>query len=742
MNRPESTATAPAKSPTTEERVSALLAEMTLSEKVGQMSQIAGTGGISDGLRNAVREGNVGSILNEIDTLTLNEIQRVAVEESRLGIPIIIGRDIIHGFQTMLPIPLGQAATWNPDLVEKGARMSAIEGRSAGIHWTFAPMIDVTRDPRWGRIAESPGEDPYLTGVMAAAMVKGFQGNDLSAPNSMAACAKHFAAYGYSEAGKDYAYVNISESELRNVVLPPFKAAADAGVATFMTAFSDVNGIPATGNAFLTRKILREEWKYPGFVVSDWDSVIQLTTHGFSENEKEAAYEAVTAGVDMEMASQTYLYNIEALVAEGRISVATIDELVSNILRVKFDLGLFEHPFTDPADFPEKGNTEHLETAKAAALESIVLLKNDYNVLPLNADELQNVAIIGPMADDGHEQMGTWTFDGVESWCQTPLLSIRERLKGKANIHVARGLETSRSKDRKRFKEALEAAEKSETVIMFMGEEAILSGEAHCRADIDLPGAQNELLSEISKLGKTTILVIMAGRPLTLDQTRHYTNAMLYAWHPGTMGGPAIADVIFGDTAPSGKLPVTFPKHVGQIPIYYNHRLSGKPATHDSFTYIDDIPRRAPQTSVGNTSFHMDAGFEPLYPFGFGLSYTRFHYGEVRLSAHEFKIGEGIEVYVDLTNVGEKRGAEVAQLYIRDRFGSISRPVRELKGFRKVWLEPGETKTVIFNLHSDELAFYNREMKLVTEPGDFDLWIGSDSNANRHAHFKINPQIK
>lgn len=710
---------------------------MTLSEKIGQMSQIAGTGGISDGLRNAVREGKVGSVLNEIDTAALNEIQRVAVEESRLGIPVIIGRDIIHGFQTMLPIPLGQSATWNPELVRKGARMAAVEGRSAGIHWTFAPMIDVTRDPRWGRIAESPGEDPYLTGVMGAAMVKGFQGEDLSAPDSMAACAKHFAGYGYSEAGKDYAYVNISESELRNVVLPPFKAAANAGAATFMTAFSDINGVPATGSAFLNRRILRDEWAYKGFVVSDWDSVIQLTTHGFSESEKEAAFEAVTAGVDMEMASQTYLYNLEALVQEGRIQEAVIDECVSNILRVKFELGLFEHPYTDPVHFPEKGNPEHLETAKAAALESIVLLKNDYNVLPLNTDVLRNVAVIGPLADDGHEQMGTWTFDGVEAWCQTPLRAIREALHGKAEIHVAKGLDTTRSKGREGFDAALEAARKSETVIMFMGEEAILSGEAHCRADIDLPGAQNELLSEISKLGKTTILVIMAGRPLTLDQTRHYTNAMLCVWHPGTMGGPAVADIIFGKTAPSGKLPVTFPKHVGQIPIYYNQRMSGKPATHDSFTYIDDIPRRAPQTSVGNTSFHMDAGFEPLYPFGFGLSYTKFHYGEVRLSAHEFKIGEGIEVYADLTNVGEVRGAEVAQLYIRDRFGSITRPVRELKGFRKVWLEPGETKTLTFNLHSEELAFYNREMKRVTEPGDFDLWIGGDSRAHRHAHFKI-----
>ncbi len=719
------------------ERVKKLLAKMTLAEKIGQMCQVAGTGGISQGLRNAVREGKVGSVLNETDMATLNEIQRVAMEESRLGIPVIIGRDIIHGFQTMLPIPLGQAATWNPDLIRKGARMAAVEGRSAGVHWTFAPMIDVTRDPRWGRIAESPGEDPYLTSVVGAAMIEGFQGKNLSDRDSLAACAKHFAGYGYSEAGKDYAYVNISESELRNIALPPFKAAVDAGVATFMTAFSDINGVPATGHAYLNRTVLREEWGFKGFVVSDWDSVIQLITHGYSESEKEAARASVAAGVDMEMASQTYLYNLAALTEEGKISEAMIDECTANILRVKFELGLFDHPYTDPVHFPEKGNPEHLDIAEDAARESIVLLKNDYNVLPLNPDNLQNVAIIGPMADDAHEQMGTWTFDGKEAWCRTPLQAIRERLKGKANLHFAKGLSNSRSRSHEGFAEALDIAAKCETVIMFMGEEAILSGEAHCRADINLPGAQNELLAKISKLGKTTVLVIMAGRPLTIEQTGHYTNAMLYAWHPGTMGGPAIADIIFGDAPPSGKLPVTFPKHVGQIPIYYNQRMSGKPATHDSFTYIDNIPQRAPQTSVGNTSFHMDVGFEPLYPFGYGLSYTRFHYGDVRLSAHEIKADESIEIYIDLTNTGERRGAETAQLYIRDRFGSITRPVRELKGFKKIWLDPGQTETLTFTLHADDLAFYNAENKRVVEPGDFDLWVGGDSRADRHAHFKI-----
>lgn len=721
----------------TEERIKSLLEKMTLPEKIGQMSQTAGRGGISWNLRQAIQHGRIGSILNEIDPETLNEIQRIAVEESRLGIPIIIGRDVIHGFQTMLPIPIGQAASWNPDLVEKGARMAAVEAASSGIHWTFAPMIDITRDPRWGRIAESLGEDPHLASELGVAMVKGFQGDDLSKPDSIAACAKHFAAYGYSEAGKDYAYVNISENELRNVVLPPFEAAKNAGVATFMAAFSDLNGVPATGNAFLNRHILRDEWGFKGFVVSDWDSVVQLTTHGFSEDEKEAAYESVSAGVDMEMSSQSYLHHLEALVAEGRIDISTIDACVANILRVKFDLGLFENPYTDPSVFPAKGNDDHLEIAKQAAIESCVLLKNDYNVLPLRPENVHNLAIIGPLADDGLEQMGTWTFDGVEAWCQTPLEAIRKMVSEHTTIRVARGLETTRTKNRDGFEEALEAARQSDTVIMFMGEEAILSGEAHCRADIDLPGYQNELLEEISKLGKATILVVMAGRPLTLDYTRHLVNSMLYAWHPGTMGGPAIAEMLFGKVSPSGKLPFTFPKMVGQIPIYYNQRNSGKPATHDSFTYIDHIPLRAPQTSVGNTSFHMDAGFEPLYPFGYGLSYTHFVYHNLRLSSHHMPQEGSIDVYFELTNQGHVAAVEVAQLYIRDLFGSVTRPVRELKGFQRVHLQPGETKTVHFNLRADALAFYNREMKKVSEPGDFDLWVGGDSNASLHIHFSL-----
>jgi len=714
-----------------------LLKKMSLKEKIGQMSQVTGHREISSDLRESIQQGKVGSILNEVNPNILNECQRIAIEESRLGIPLIFGRDVIHGFQTIMPIPLGQAASWNPELIEQGARVAAIEAASVGINWTFAPMIDITRDPRWGRIAESLGEDPVLASILGKAMIKGFQGEDLSQPDSIAACAKHYAGYGYSEAGVDYAYVNISENELRNVVLPPFKTAADAGVATFMTAFSDLNGVPASGNEFLLKKILREEWKYEGFVVSDWDSIVELITHGFSENEKEAAFEAINAGVDMEMVSQTYQKNLEALVNEGRINIAQIDQCVFNILKVKFDLGLFNRPKAQAADFPEKGNDHFLAVAKQAAIESLVLLKNDYNKLPLQLENIQDIAIIGPLADNGFEQMGTWVFDGKEEWCQTPLQAIRELVGENANIHVARGLETTRTKNRDGFEEALAVAKKSDTVIFFMGEEAILSGEAHCRADINLPGYQNELLEEIAKLGKSTVLVIMAGRPLTLEPTRHYVNALLYAWHPGTMGGPAIADTLFGKAVPSGKLPVTFPKMVGQIPIYYNQRNSGRPASHHSFMHIDRIPTRAPQTSIGNTAFHMDAGFEPLYPFGFGLSYAHFNYNHIWLSAEAIELGETIQVFAELVNTSSIDAIEIAQLYIRDLVGSVTRPIKELKGFQRVHLHAGETKTITFQLHTDDLAFYNREMKKITEPGQFDVWIGGDSNTQLKTSFRV-----
>jgi beta-glucosidase len=713
----------------TRHRIEELISEMTLIEKIGQMSQFAGGNGLNHNLMDHVRDGKVGSILNQVGVDVLNEMQRVAVEESRLGIPIIFGRDVIHGFQTVFPIPLGQAASWNPNIPLKGARVAATEAARGGIHWTFAPMVDITRDPRWGRIAESLGEDPHLASKLGAAMVRGFQGDDLSDTKSIAACAKHFAGYGYSEAGKDYAYVNISDNEMRNIVLPPFKACVDAGVATFMTAFSDLNGIPATAHENLMKEILKGEWNYDGFVVSDWDSVIQLITHGFSKNPKAAAEAAQNAGLDMEMASHTFLQHLEALVGEGAVFEENLNDSVRRILKVKFDLGLFERPYTDVKLFPENGNEDHLAVAKEAAIESLVLLKNDYQTLPLNLDRIKDIAVIGPLADDGFEQMGTWTFDGKESWSQTPLQALKKELGENVNIRHARGLHNTRDNSEQLFKEAIEIAKKSDTVIFFMGEESILSGEAHCRADINLPGAQNKLLEQISKLGKSTILVAMAGRPLILERTRHLVNSLVYAWHPGTMGGPAIVDVLLGKSVPSGKLPVSFPKAVGQIPIYYNQRNSGKPATHESFTHINDIPQRAPQTSVGNTSFHLDAGFEPLYPFGFGLSYTHFEYHNLRLSTHNLNPSEKLIVSVDVFNAGAVNGHEVVQLYIRDLFASITRPVKELKAFEKIFIQSGETTTVSFELSVEDLSFVGKDNKTIWEPGIFQIWIGGDSNA-------------
>lgn len=716
--------------------VESLLSKMTLDEKIGQMYQLSGDDNVlSEEIVTAVKNGEVGSILNDVNPDHLREIQRIAREESRLGIPLVIARDVIHGFQTMMPIPLGQAATWNPEVVRKGAAVAASEAASVGINWTFAPMIDISRDPRWGRIAETLGEDPYLASQLGVAMIEGFQGDDLSNEESIAACAKHFAGYGYAEAGRDYAYVNVGEHELHNVILPPFKAAVEAGSATFMTSFGDLNGIPASGHEDLLKNLLREQWQYDGMVVSDWESIKEMINHGFAADEKHAGLEALRAGVDMEMVSETYRKNIADLIQEGQVSIDQINQSVRYILGLKYDLGLFNEP--KAYQFPEKGNPEYLDIAKVAALESIVLLKNNNKTLPLDPKRLKNLAIIGPMADDGYEQMGTWTFDGVESWVETPDKAIRELVGDQIKIHSAKGLQYSRDESRDGFPAAIAAAMKSDAIIYCVGEEAILSGEAHCRADINLPGIQDELLEELAALGKPIILVVMAGRPLTLQETEKHVDALLYAWHPGTMGGSAIADLIFGKANPSGKLPVTFPRMVGQIPIYYNQRNSGRPADETNFTPIEKIEVRAFQTSLGNVSMHIDAGYTPLYPFGFGLSYTTFEYKNIRVDRPAIQLGETIKISAELSNTGEFSGTETSQLYIRDLVGSITRPIKELKGFQKHTLAAGETIAVEFELHTDDLAFYNRYKRTEAEPGDFEVWIGGDSHTTLKAAFEI-----
>ena len=720
-----------------EARVVELVGRMTIEEKIGQMVQTHYPGEVSADMRGAIAAGQVGSLLNVVDVDIANELQRIATEESRLGIPLLLARDVIHGFRTVLPIPLGQAATWNPELVERGTRNAALEAARTGINWALAPMIDISRDPRWGRIAESFGEDPYLTSRLAVAMVEGFQGDDLSAPGTIAACAKHFAGYGASEAGRDYNTTNIPENELRNVYLPPFKATVDAGVATLMTSFSDLDGVPASGNRFLMQEVLRDEWDFDGFVVSDWDSIDQLTDHGFAADFRDAAHKAVTAGVNMEMVSRTYADHLVELVEEGETAMERVDQLVGEILRIKLRLGLFENPYTETGEFPEPGNDDHLAVAREAALQSLVLLQNEDNALPLDVGALDSITVIGPLSDDPYEQLGTWIFDGDPGLSRTPLQAIRAFAGDRVEINFVRALETSRSRDTDGFGEALAAARASDAVVLFLGEESILSGEAHSRADIDLPGAQVELVHALRAAGKPVIAFVLAGRPLTVENILEDVDALVFAWHPGTMGGPAIADVLFGVESPSGKLPVTFPRTVGQIPIYYAHKNTGKPATPDTYVHLDDLPVRGAQAAFGMTSHHLDAGYTPLFPFGFGLSYGRFTYADIELSRSTLGMSDSLTIQAVVTNGGDMEADEVVQLYVRDLVGDVTRPVKELKGFRRIRLQPGENRTVSFELHPADLAFYGQDMDSMIEPGEFHVWVGGSSDADLQASFTL-----
>ena len=717
-----------------EQKVESILSKMTLEEKIGQMNQISSFGNIED-MSGLIKKGEIGSILNEVDPVRVNALQRVAVEESRLGIPLLIARDVIHGFKTIFPIPLGQAASFNPDVAEEGARVAAIEAASMGIRWTFAPMIDIARDPRWGRIAEGCGEDPYLTSIMGAAMVKGFQGDSLSDPTSIAACPKHFVGYGAAEGGRDYSSTFIPERLLRNVYLPSFEAAARAGAATYMTSFNDNNGVPSTGNAFILKQVLRDEWGFDGLVVTDWAAAAEMITHGFVADGKEAALKSVNAGVDMEMVSYMFVKFLPELIREGKVKQATVDNAVRNILRIKFRLGLFDRPYTDEKQPSVLYAPGHLEAAKRAAVESAILLKNDKETLPLT-DKVKTVAIVGPLADAPYEQMGTWVFDGEKSRTQTPLNAIKEMYGDKVQIIYEQGLAYSRDKNTSNIAKAVSAAARADVVLAFVGEESILSGEAHCLADLNLQGAQSELIAAVAKTGKPVVTVVMAGRPLTIGRDADLSSAVLYSFHPGTMGGPAIADLLFGKEVPSGKTPVTFPKMVGQIPIYYAHNNSGRPATRKEIL-IDDIPVEAGQTSLGNTSFYIDAGFDPLYPFGYGLSYTTFIYNNIKIATESLKKNDVLNVTFDLENTGKYAATEVAQLYIQDKVGSVTRPVKELKRFVRVALQPGEKKTVSFELPVSELAFWNIDMTKTVEPGDFALWIAGDSQSGEEFLFKV-----
>lgn len=726
---------------TIEARVEELLARMTLPEKIGQMWQIHGAAPEN---KEFIRRGQVGSCLNVIGR-DAEAFQRVARAESRLGIPLIFGRDVIHGFKTILPIPLGQAASFNPEVARDGARMAAHEAAAASIHWTFAPMVDIAHDPRWGRVAEGCGEDPYLAGCMGAAMVEGFQGSpvttthngpkaqrakaqkNLAKPGSIAACAKHYVGYGAAEGGRDYNTTLIPERTLRNTYLPPFKACVDAGACTLMSAFNDLNDVPATGNAFALRQVLKKEWKFDGFVVSDWGSVTEMIAHGYCADEKEAAFKSARAGVDMEMVSPSYSTHLEKLVADGTVPLDWIDDAVRRILRIKFRLGLFDRPVVPEIPPSVILSHEHLRVAYRAALESCVLLKND-GCLPVAAGH-KTIAVIGPLANAPADQLGCWVMDGDQEAVCTPLLALRLVL-GSDCLLDSPGLRNARDTGRVQFDAAEAAARVSDVILLFLGEDAGLSGEAHCRAFLELPGAQTELVDRVTKAaaGKPVIAVVMAGRPLVVQPWINQVSALLWAWHPGSMGGAAITDLLLGSEAPSGRLPISFPRTVGQVPTYYNKKNTGRPPIEGQW----GAPLGTPLDPKDFTSKYMDADFTPEFTFGFGLGYTTFAYSAVTLSRTSLKPKGTLTAKVTITNTGTRPGAAVPQLYIRDLTATATRPLKELKGFQKFTLAPGESRTVTFDVGSEELAFWNGDMKFAAEPGRFHLWIAADSTCASH----------
>ena len=717
-------------SPEVERRVDQLLSRMTLAEKIGQMNQVSAGGEVAN-YADALRKGQIGSILNEVDPVKVNEFQRICVEESRLGIPLLVGRDVIHGFHTVFPIPLGLASTFDPALVEAGARVASVEATGQGVRWTFSPMLDIARDPRWGRIAEGSGEDTWLDARMAEAMVRGYQG-DLSDATSMAACIKHFAGYGAAEGGRDYNSTFLTERQLRNVYLPPFEAAVKAGALTLMTSFNDNDGVPSTGNVFLVKDVLRGEWGFDGLVVTDWNSMGEMINHGFGVDRKDVARKSLEAGVDMDMMTYGFLSHLEELVHSGAVKESDIDQAVRNILRVKILLGLFENPYVDvEAGEAVQYAPEHLAAAQKTAEESAILLKND-GVLPLKADAVRNIFVTGPMADAPHEQLGTWAFDGQSAHTVTPLKALQERFPGK--VTYVQGLKNSRSR-RDRFDDVVAAARRADVVLVFLGEEAILSGEAHSLADLNLKGAQSELLAALKAVGKPVVATVMAGRPLTIERDLPNCGAMLYAFHPGTMGGPALVNLLFGDVNPSGKTPITFLRTVGQAPLYYSHNMTGRP--YNGETLLDDIPEEAGQTSLGNTSYYLDYGAYPLFPFGYGLSYTTFAYSGIALDRETYGTEDTVQVSFTLANTGTWAGTEVVQVYVRDLVGSITRPVKELKHFERVTLEPGESRTMKVGIPVADLAFVGLDGVKKVEPGDFQLWVAGDSASGKPVSFEV-----
>ena len=719
-----------------EQKIDQLISQMTLDEKVAQMTQLAG-GQITEDYENLVRAG-LGSMLNNVGN-EINHYQRIAVEESRLGIPMVFARDVIHGYRTIYPIPLGQAATFDLALVEEAARLTANEAIQAGIRWTFSPMVDIARDPRWGRIAEGYGEDTYLASQMGAATVRGYQGQDSII--RLAACVKHFVGYGASEGGRDYNTTWIPEVQLRETYLPPFKAAIDAGALSLMCAFNDLNGVPMSANKHLMKDILRDEWHYTGLLVSDYASSENMIKHGNCANLKEATLLSINAQMEMDMENRSYIPHLKELVNEGLVKEELIDQCVRDILRMKFRLGLFDNPYCS-VEHPDYYNAESLQAAQRAAEESAVLLKNN-GVLPLNAKP--TVLVCGPLAHSQHDQNGTWCFDKLDSATITPLMAFRQWDKeGKIRLIEQPGKHWSREVNEQNTVQLTRLAKQADVVLYFGGEESILSGEARCRAHLDLPGDQSQQIRAIKATGKPVVLTVMAGRPLCIGADIDCVDAAIYAFHGGTMQGPALANLIMGKVAPSGRLPVTFPQTVGQIPMYYNKKNTGRPTSNP--VLYDDIPVDAPQFSIGADSYWLEYGDKPLYPFGYGLTYTTFEYGPVVLSDSLLASSpHRLVASCTITNTGNREAVAVPQLYIRDLVGSLTRPIRELKGFQRITIPAGEARTVRFELTADDLAYWHLADEVTlgadgaytcsAEPGEFYVWIAPNAAEGTPAKF-------
>ncbi|MGY8909068.1 MAG: beta-glucosidase BglX [Flavobacteriales bacterium] len=726
-----------------ERKVDSLLQLMTIEEKVGQMNQYNGfwdvTGPIPDGgsaekKYEHLRKGWVGSMLSVRGVKEVRAVQKIVVEESRLGIPLIIGFDVIHGYKTLSPIPLAEAASWDLAAIKKSAEVAATEASSVGINWTFGPNVDIVRDARWGRVMEGAGEDPFLGSRIAEARVHGFQGDDLSATNTIAACAKHFAAYGFAEAGKEYNTVDIGTSTLHNIVLPPFQAAVNANVRTVMNSFNEINGVPVTGSSFLQRDILKGKWNFDGYVISDWASINEMINWGHAKDKREAAKIASTAGSDMDMEGNVYIEELAQLVKDDVVKEAILDDAVRRILRVKFELGLFENPYKYCDEAREKemiGNPKHHEAVLDMAKKSIVLLKNENNLLPLKK-EGQKIALIGALANDKTSPLGSWRIASDDETAVSVLEGM-QAYKGN-ELTFAKGAEFFIGKqsflnevvvnttDKSDFDEAISVAKNSDVVVMVLGEHGFQTGEGRSRTNLQLPGVQQELLEAVYKVNKNIVLVLNNGRPLAITWADKHIPAIVEAWQLGTQTGNAVAQVLYGDYNPSGKLTMSFPRNVGQVPIYYNYKNTGRPIDKDGNVFW---------------SHYMDVEKTPLYPFGYGLSYSTFEYSDLKLNGTSFEIGNDINVSVNVKNTSSVDGKEVVQLYIRDLFGSITRPVRELKGFELTALKVGETKTINFTLNKETLGFYNNDGKYIVEPGDFKVFVGGSSIKTLEASFKL-----